>query len=198
MVHWTYPPSWGKRKKILPGSASPSRSKWRQAFTSNALITGIVCVVLSGGISFFVAHYQADAAAQQAVAAQQAQNAEQSAQRMIQAVSQLQADGKALYQAAEGVYAFQIDCANTNETWRQCGSIYPDYPAFANIETNFETDIYDVSNTNIQQLANQFASAVVNMVTAVRATQGESEQPTMTSAWLDLTARCGQIIQEQQ
>ena len=68
MANWRYP-------------SSPGR--WRQALTSNALITGIICVALSGGISFLVAHYQADAAAQQAVAAQQAQSAERSAQHKV-------------------------------------------------------------------------------------------------------------------
>ena len=98
------------------------------------------------------------------------------------------------YQAAEQVYTFQVECASANETWQQCAGVFPGFQAYANVEAAFETDIYDVSDTSVQQLAN----AVVGMIGATHATQGEGAMPTVIRTWFDLNARCGQIIQEQQ
>ena len=53
----------------IPGR--PRERRLPGALTSNALLTGVVCVVLAGLISFFVARWQAQDATRQAASAQQ-------------------------------------------------------------------------------------------------------------------------------
>ena len=175
-----------KRKTPVP--AKGNDKKW--GLTNNALVAGVVSAAVAGIISLVVSllvtHFQDQSAASQAHSAQQASAAEQ-----------LEAAAASVYSATQNVYNFQRECVSPNETWKLCGAQAPSLTSYSAALTAFAPAVANVGDPQADQLANQFSTEATGTVGAADAAHGEQMWNNFLNTYVDLIARCGQLIRGQ-
>jgi hypothetical protein len=176
-------------KRETPAAAKGNDKKW--GLTNNALVAGVVSAFVAGIISLVVSllvtHFQDQSAASQARSAQQALAAEQ-----------LEAAASNLYSTTQNVYNFQLKCVGTNETWTACASLAPDLRSYSAALTTFAAIVANVGDPAAAELANQFSKeSTGSTVAAPSAAKGERMWNALVTTYVDLIARCGQLIRAQ-
>jgi len=175
-----------KRKAPVP--AKGNDKKW--GLTNNALVAGVVSAAVAGIISLVVSllvtHFQDQSAAGQARSTQQALAAEQ-----------LEATAGNLYSTTQNVYNFQLKCARTNETWKTCASVAPGITSNSAALTTFGAAMANIGDPAAAELANQFSKESTGTIIGPSAAQGERMWNALVTTYVDLIARCGQLIRGQ-
>lgn len=178
MANWQYPSNW----------QYPRQRRWKRALTNNALVAGIVSAIVAGAISFLVVHYQnQDAAAQQ-------RGAEQ-----VAATVQFENSAAALFETATTVFETRRACLNG--VTQVCLSGQQD-PLIAASTTTLESDddafyadLANITDPEAIRLAQQLDYLIHNALAEVGTAQGGIFYHDMESAYGELIARCGQLIQ---
>jgi hypothetical protein len=154
-----------KPRRRLPGG-----------ITGNALITGVVSAIIAGVISFYVAHWQSQDVARQAIASQQ-----------VLEVIQLKTDAETFDQSALGAYASGWQCAHkVASACKQAEASVPYITTGSPVASSDAALRTDAAN-------------LVDQVTGALAEDGSQQGSTAWAkagtAYGHLLIRCGQIIQ---
>jgi len=154
-----------KPRRRLPGG-----------ITGNALITGVVSAIIAGVISFYVAHWQSQDVARQAIASQQ-----------VLEVIQLKTDAETFDQSALGAYASGWQCAH--KVASACTQAEASVPY---ITTGSPVASSDAAlRTDAANLVDQVTGALAEDGSQ----QGSTAWAKAGTAYGHLLIRCGQIIQ---
>jgi len=164
-------------------TAAAKRKDKERGLTNNALVAGVVSAVVAGVISLLVTHFQDRSAESQAHSAQQASAAEQ-----------LEAAASSLYSATQNVYNFQRGCVSPNVTWKLCAAQAPYMSSFSAAFTAFGPAVANEGDPQAGRLANQFSTEAAATVGAADAAHGEQSWNNFLNTYVDLIARCGQLI----
>jgi hypothetical protein len=167
--------------------ARPRKSRLPGGLSGHALLTGVVCVVLAGIISFFVARWQSQDAASQAHAAQVADGA-----------SQVESAAESFYDTAEALYTARRQCAAAEHS---AGTVPPGCPpsvvALINSEAVLGAAYSNTADPETLSLLRAFSLAAHDDLAQAGDLRGGPYAPDkMTSAYYALVARCGQLIRE--
>lgn len=180
--------STGKSRTRSRVPAKGNGKKW--GLTNNALVAGVVSAAVAGIISLVVSllvtHFQDQSAASQARSTQQAL-----------AAGQLEAAAGNLYSTTQNVYNFQLKCVGMYETWKVCASVAPGITNFSAAVTTFGPAMANIGDPAAAELANQFSKESTGTVTGPSAAQGKTMWNALVTTYVDLTARCGQLIRGQ-
>lgn len=134
-------------------------------------------------VSLLVTHFQDQSTASQARSTQQAL-----------AAGQLEAAAGNLYSTTQNVYNSQLKCVGTYGTWKACASVAPGITNFSAAVTTFGPAIANIGDPAAAELANQFSKESTGTVTGPSAAQGKTMWNALVTTYVDLIARCGQLI----
>jgi hypothetical protein len=170
--------------QMWPGPQVKQKRKLPGGLTGNALLTGIVCAIVAGVISYYVAHWQAQDAARQAIASQQAQQ-----------VIQLETDARTFIQLADRTYLIRGQCLNLiTPACKQAQTTIINNP-FRGPELALGADAANVSDAAAKNDAYNLEVYAVNALSEVGTNQGSTAFQDMGNAYSALLTRCGQLIQ---
>jgi len=162
--------------------AQPSKkTRLPGRLTGNALITGIICVLLSGTISFFVARWQAQDINKQASAAQQ-----------VTAILQLERDAGTFTQEASQLIHNRLQCdaqATPSASCKQARSIPVYDDPMISLQLALSADIANISDTIARNDAYKLEDDAVNAYVNISG-PGFGALVDMPSAYAALINRC--------
>lgn len=170
---------------------APKPRRKRDFFTSSTLGIAIISAVVSGVISFLVAHYQSQDSARQATATQQ-----------VQEVIQLEADVKAYYSDVVDISNAYVNCTRVPRASRSAACI----PANLNnledplikAQANIDADLPSISDDQVRGAAYRFEMAVLKQANAILSNKAnDSDWIDVFSQYESILERCGQLIQGQ-
>ena len=145
--------------------------------TSNALVSGVVAAIVAGGLSFAIAHYQDQDAAEQAMSAQRAS-----------AALQLETAATGFYQATLDLWPSceknPTECLNNN--------------AYIGAEITFNAARTNVSDRRASALALQLADSSTAVLATAEPTSFSTNLNQVGVTYGELIARCGQLVLAQQ
>jgi len=178
-------PPWeiAKPRRRLPGG-----------LTGNALLTTLISAIVSGVISFFVAHQQTQDSTRQAVTGQQ-----------VQQVIQLEADVKTFDDAASGIYQMRAYCDNIPASFQrpqECvvkGNILdsPAINALINSEDTLIPDLANISDPVVTEDTDRLEEYVQLALYNAANHQGVISWANANIEYSAVITRCGRIIQGQ-
>jgi hypothetical protein len=173
--------------QMWPGPQVKPKRKFPGGLTGNALLTGIVCAIVAGVISYYVAHWQAQDAARQAIASQQTQQ-----------VIQLESDARTFIQLADRTYLIRGQCLYLiTPACKQSQTTIIDNP-FRGPELALGADAANVSDAAAKNDAYNLEYYALQALPEVGSGQGYTDWVKMGNAYSALLTRCGQLIQGQQ
>jgi hypothetical protein len=150
----------------------------------NALVTGIICAILAGVISFYVARWQSQDAAKQAVASQQAQE-----------LVRVETDATTLYQVAYGVYVSRRECvAGIASACNQTDNNLASSPLLS-AEFALGADVTNISDAAARLDEENLQRSMSDALSSAGTSQGYAAWLNMGTAYDRLLTRCGQLIQ---
>jgi hypothetical protein len=162
-----------KARRRLPGG-----------LTGNALVAGIVTGIVGGAISFYVARWQSQDSARQAIASQR-----------IQEVIQLETDAKTFFLVAYGAYINRQEClGGTASSCNQADSSISSSPLIS-AENALGADLANVSDTAAKKDADSLTYYALQALSEDGTSQGFTAWESMNNAYDNLLARCGLLIQ---
>ena len=166
-----------KPRRRLPGG-----------ITGNALITGVVSAIIAGVISFYVAHWQSQDVARQAIASQQ-----------VLEVIQLKTDAETFDQSALGAYASGWQCAHkVASACKQAEASVPYITTGSPVASSQDAllaDMNDISDAVLRTDAANLVDQVTGALAEDGSQQGSTAWAKAGTAYGHLLIRCGQIIQ---
>jgi hypothetical protein len=153
--------------------------------TGNALFTGVICAVIAAVVSFFIAHWQSQDAARQAVAEQQEQE-----------VIQLRTDAMAYDQAALIAFESGSRCAGkVASACKKADASYAIGSPLVIAQDALVADVDGISDAEARTDATSFVVKVTEALAEDETKQGTAAWDTASRAYSRLLSRCGQIIQ---
>jgi hypothetical protein len=176
------------RRLLRRASKGGTKRRWRLpgGLTGNALLTAVIAALVSGAISFYVAHWQSQDAARQAAAGQQ-----------VQALIQLETDSRTFYEVDTTAYISRRQCADRITS--ACGQTYnsiSDSPLIS-AEDTLSTDVANVSDAKAKSDVERMGRSGLDALAQDGTAQGENAWTNMNNEYYALLIRCGQLIQGQ-
>lgn len=165
-----------------PWEMSKARRRLPGGLTGNALFTAVIATIVSGVISFGIAHYQAQDAAGQAHAAQVADGA-----------SQIESAAVGFYEAAESLIAARKHCLFAPGNGQLPGCLAAS-TALVNAETVLDAAYANTSDPLTRRLLTAFSLDTHDALADVTAAQEGTLYNKMGEAYYAVIARCGQLI----
>jgi hypothetical protein len=170
MTNWQYPANWG----------NPRKPRLRRALSNNAVVAGVISAIVAGVISLLITHYQdQDAAAQQ-------HSSEQTS-----TVLQLETAATAFFQGTTNLVA---DCMTTDPNLCPDGAYDAPYVTYT---ATFNTDRANVPDPLADNLATQMENDANSYIDGIGTPANGDYGVAMFTAYQQLIARCGQLIQGQ-
>ena len=148
-------------------------------------MAAVISAIIAGVISFYVAHWQSQEAAKQAVSGQQAQ-----------AAIQLEEAATVFYQDTQALFVSRAtDCTNGGHD--NCMLAVPSDNTFIDDENVLDVDQRNISDPKAYALTAQLMGFAQNWLLSVGDSQREQNayQNQVASAYSELITRCGQLIQ---
>jgi hypothetical protein len=176
--------------RIAEPAPAPKPRRKRDFFTTSALGIAIVSAVVSGVISFLVAHYQSQGSARQATATQQ-----------VQEVIQLEADIKTLYLAAIELDTAYDNCIRIPKASRSAACSAANIDNLENPlikdQANVDADLPGISDDQVRGEAFRFETTMLKVANAILSNDNNLDWIDAFSQYESILTRCGQLIQGQ-
>jgi hypothetical protein len=114
----------------------------------------------------------------------------------IQAMQSLQNSATIQFNNALAIYHFQTACVGHLNTWRSCAGEAPQFNAFFDGISVFDTAANNVADHEAQQLALLFDTLCTQMFGSASADHGSELMNQVIDTYLNLNKHLGQLIQK--